>query len=101
MSEEGKERPVAFASRTKLCTDRRGGLSYHRKRFRAYLYRRKFLLLMDHKPVTTIFGPKTGLPVVAAARLQRWALVLSAFQYDVKFRETEEHRNVMGCPDCL
>ena len=37
--------------------------------------------------------PKTGVPSLAAARLQRWALILAAHQYDIKFRKTSEHSN--------
>ena len=104
VSEEGTERPVAFASRTLSEAERNYAqiekealaIIFGVKRFHMYLYGRKFLLLTDHKPLTTIFGPKTGLPMVAVSRLQRWALVLSVYQYDVKFRATEEHGNVDG-----
>ena len=104
VSEEGTERPIAYVSRTLSDAERNYAqiekealaIIFGVKRFHVYLYGRKFLLLTDHKPLTTIFGPKTGLPVVAASRLQRWALVLSAYQYDVKFRATEEHGNVDG-----
>eukprot|EP00731_Ephydatia_muelleri_P023099 Em0015g682a len=104
VSEEGTERPIVYVSRTLSDAERNYAqiekealaIIFGVKRFHVYLYGRKFLLLTDHKPLTTIFGPKTGLPVVAASRLQRWALVLSAYQYDVKFRATEEHGNVDG-----
>ena len=33
---------------------------------------------------------------MAAARLQRWAITLSAYQYDLEFRPTEEHGNADG-----
>ena len=42
------------------------------------------LLLTDHKPLTTILGPKKGIPVVAASRLQRWAMLLAAYTYDIQ-----------------
>eukprot|EP00731_Ephydatia_muelleri_P026680 Em0018g780a len=101
VSEEGTERPITYVSRTLSDAERNYAqiekealaIIFGVKRFHVYLYGRKFLLLTDHKPLTTIFGPKT---VVAASRLQRWALVLSAYQYDVKFRATEEHGNVDG-----
>lgn len=34
--------------------------------------------MTDHPPLTTIFSDKKGIPPLAAARLQRWALQLSA-----------------------
>ncbi|XP_054259349.1 uncharacterized protein K02A2.6-like [Macrosteles quadrilineatus] len=40
----------------------------------------------DHAPLVTIFGNKRGVPCVAAARLQRWALILSAYSFEVKYR---------------
>ena len=53
-------------------------------------------MLTDHKPLTTILGPKTGVPPLAAARLQRWALLLSAYEYDLEFRPTAQHANADG-----
>ena len=44
------------------------------KKFHRYLYGRKFTLITDHKPLTTILGPKEGIPSLAAAHLQRWAI---------------------------
>jgi hypothetical protein len=58
-----------------------------------YLYGRKFTLITDHKPLTTILGPKRGVPAVAAARLQRWAIQLGAYNYDIEYRSTTEHGN--------
>jgi len=52
--------------------------------------------LTDHKPLTTILGPKSGIPSLAAARLQRWALLLSAYQYTIQYRSTKLHGNVDG-----
>ena len=51
--------------------------------------------MTDHKPLTTILGPKRGLPALAAARL-RWASLLSTYQYDLEFRSTEKHCNADG-----
>ena len=55
--------------------------------------RKKFLLVTDHKPLTTLLGPKSGIPTLAAARLQRWALLLAAYQYDIEYRSTTKHAN--------
>ena len=68
-------------------------LVYGVKKFQAYLYGRKFTLVTDHKPLTSIFGPRKGVPAVAAARLQRWSLLLSAYNYDIEFRPTAAHGN--------
>jgi len=52
------------------------------KKFHQYIYGRKFKLVTNHKPLTTILIPKTGLPALAAAQIQRWTIMLSAYQYD-------------------
>ena len=36
-------------------------------------------------------GPKQGIPPLAAARMQRWALLLSAYSYEICFRPTAAH----------
>ena len=41
-----------------------------------------------------MLGLKKGIPSLAAARLQRWAVLLSAYVYDIEFRPTGEHSNV-------
>ena len=94
---DGSERPIAFASRTLSNSERnyaqieREALSliFGVKRFHSYLYGRT----TDHKPLTAILGPKQGIPPLAAARLQRWAILLSAYTYDIEFKPTTAHSN--------
>uniref|UniRef100_A0A3B3C7M6 Gypsy retrotransposon integrase-like protein 1 n=1 Tax=Oryzias melastigma TaxID=30732 RepID=A0A3B3C7M6_ORYME len=100
----GEERPIAFASRTLSKSEsnyaqiEREALSivFGVKKFHQYLFGRKFILLTDHKPLTTIFGPHKGIPSLAASRMQRWALLLSAHQYEIKYRKSDEHQNADG-----
>ena len=40
-----------------------------------------------------MFGPNKSIPTLAAARLQRWALLLSAYNYEIKYRPTQNHSN--------
>ena len=101
---DGTERPVAFASRTLTATERNYAqiqkealsLIYAVQKFHLYLYGRPFVLVTDHKPLTTILGHKAGIPSLAAARLQRWALILSAYTYTIEFRPTKQHANADG-----
>ena len=56
------------------------------KCFRSYLYACHFTTWTNHKPLQRIFGPKHAILyilVIAAHRLQRWALILAAFDYDI------------------
>ena len=93
----GEEKP--FASRTLTASERnysqieKEALSivFGVKRFHSYLYGRRFTLLTDHQPLVTILGPKTGVPPLAAARMQRWSLMLAAYQYAIEYRKSAEH----------
>ena len=101
---DGAERPIAFASRTLTSSEKNYAqvekealaLIFGVKKFHAYLYGREFTLVTDHKPLISILGPKKGIPPLAAACLQRWALLLSAHKYQVEFRPTEKHANADG-----
>ena len=63
------------------------------RKFQQFLYCRRFTLLTDHQPLTLLFGPKKGIPPIAASRLQRWAIQLSAYQYDIKYRSSKQNAN--------
>ena len=52
--------------------------------------------MTDHRPLTTILSPKTSLPALSAARIQWWAIILSAYHYDVVFCPTEKQSNADG-----
>ena len=43
-----------------------------------------------------ILGPKKAIPSLPAARLQRWALILAAYDYDLEFRLTLQHCSADG-----
>ena len=101
---DGSERPIAYASRTLSSSEHNYAqvekealsLVFGVQKFHQYLYGRHFSLQTDHKPLTTILGPKTGIPPLAAARMQRWALLLSAYHYDIAFKLTKAHANADG-----
>ena len=47
----------------------------------------------DHNLLLTIFPPQKGIPKVAANRLQRWAITLSAYDYKVHFKLSTNQGN--------
>ena len=85
----------SYLKRTEPFTDREGDTfpSVQDKKVHQFLYGRTFTLLTDHKPLTSIFGPKCGIPPLAGARMQRWALLLLAYSYTTCFRPTQAHGN--------
>ena len=63
------------------------------KKFHHYLYGHNFTLITDHQPLTTILNPKKGLPPMTTARLQRYAIFLQGYDFDICFRNTSLHAN--------
>ena len=101
---DGTERPIAFASRSLLKTERGYsqidkealGIYWSVQKFYTYLFCRHFTLITDHKPLVSIFHPRKSLPTMTAARLQRYAIFLSGFTYDIVYRNTLHHGNADG-----
>ena len=83
------ENPIAYASRTLTPAEKNYSqiekealaIIFGVTKFHSYMYGQMFTLITDHKPLTTIFGPKKGIPVLTASRLQRWGIQLSAYQF--------------------
>ena len=98
---DGGERPVAYASKSLSDAEKNYSqldkealaIVFGVRRFHQYLYGRKFTLITDHRPLLSILGPKSGVPLLAAARLQRWSLILSTYRYELEFQRTTEHGN--------
>ena len=98
--EDGLERLVAFASQT-LSSAEKDYAQIEREalviifgvcHFHKFLIGRRFTLVTDHKPLVKILGPKQGIPALAAARLQRWALILSAYECNLEYMAGEENK---------
>ena len=94
---DGQFRPVAFlhfdSCSTKLFS-RKGGLQYHlwiKEIPTVSLWCISFTILTDHRPLLTLLGPQRPVPAHAAARLQRWALILASYNYKIEYRSTGAH----------
>ncbi|KAK8395446.1 hypothetical protein O3P69_006239 [Scylla paramamosain] len=94
------EWPVAYASRVLTPTERKHpsvekeavAVSYGVKRFHQYCYMRRFTLIMDNKALSRILNPEREMPTLRAALMQRYALQLAAYSYDVDLRRSEDMR---------
>lgn len=49
--------------------------------FNMFLYGKNFDLVTDHKPLETIFGPKSK----PCARIERWVLRLQSYKFNIKY----------------
>lgn len=93
------ERVVAYASRALTSAEQHYSqihkealaIIFAMDKFHQYLFGRKFTLRTDHKPLVTIFGPHSGIPNTAASRLQRWAIKLSAYDFNIEYIRTDKN----------
>lgn len=96
------DRPIEFASRSLTVAEKNYSqidrealaIMFGVRKFHQYLYGRKFVLWTDNKPLSHIVALKKGIPGLAAARVQRWCLELSAYTYEVKHRPASTQGNV-------
>ena len=99
--QDGQMKPIAFASRSLTPAEKKysqldkEGLAivFGVKRFHQYLSGRSFAIYSDHKPLQHIFAEDRPIPVMASARLQRWALTLSAYKYTILYKPGAQHGN--------
>ena len=76
------EYPIAFASRSLAPAEKNYSqidkealaIVFGVKHFHQYLFGRQFTIKSDHKPLQYLLGKKKGIPSMASARVQRWAL---------------------------
>lgn len=94
------EKPIAYSSRVLKSSE----INYSQidkealaivwavRYFHQYIFGNEFILITDHKPLLSIFGSNKGIPQLAASRLQRWAYILSAYNYKIEY--IDSNRNV-------
>lgn len=94
--EDGKEHPIAYASRTLSDTECRYSATekellaiiYATKHFRPYIYGTKFEIRTDHKPLLWL-RQKNDLN----RKLLRWKLDLEEFEFEIKYKKGTLNNN--------
>ena len=91
---DGIERPVYFASRTLNAAERKYSqtekealaIIYAFKYFNEYLWGQKFKVITDHLPLLGIFSSKKPISPQASGRIQRWSLMMQAYNFQLFHR---------------
>jgi hypothetical protein len=97
---EGREVPIAYASRALSETEQRYAvvekellaIVFGVKRFRCYLMGNKFTVTTDHNPLQYLSSLKDP-----HGRLARWTMLLQEFDFEVKYKAGKLNGNA----DCL
>lgn len=101
----GMEHPISFASAT-LSEAQRGyaqidrealGIIFGLTKFYKYLAGRQFILVTDNLPLRWLLAPEKAMPMMTAARVQRWSMILRSFNYTIEYRPSAQ----MGAADML
>ena len=95
LDENGREQPVAFASRVLSKAERNWSVTEREAYaivwaigyFRQYLLGRPFQLVSDHKPLVWLRSMKNPAP-----KLARWILQLEEYQFEIQYREGPQKR---------
>ncbi|GFS18809.1 polyprotein [Elysia marginata] len=98
MSDGHEEQPIAFASRTLMPAeknysqiDKEGlALTFGVKKFHRFIYGRPVVIYTDHKPLLGLLGENKPIPQTASARVISWAMTLSAYDYQLRYREGQK-----------
>lgn len=99
-----EERPVKFLSSTLSDAEKKYSqlerealaIIFTLKKCHKYIYGRPFTIFSDHKPLQFIFGEKK-FNSVTGARVQRWSLFLSQYNYNIEYSKASR----MGNADAL
>ena len=101
LMDDGRERPIAFTSRTLNPAEKKYSqlekealaIIFAVKKFHNYIYGKHFTIQSDHQPLSFLFSELKGIPAMASSRIQRWALTLAAYQYSIKYKAGKSLNN--------
>ena len=96
--EDNTEKPISFAPRTLSAPEKKYAqvekealaIIFAVRKFPQYLHGRRFSIQSDHKPLQYLFKQTNQIPVMASARVQRWALILGAYNYSISYKPGSE-----------
>ena len=110
---DGSELPVAYESRSLSPAEKKYSqlekealpVIFSVRKFHDYVYGRKFILYSDHKPLQYLLSESKQTPTHASSRIQRWALILSAYKYTIQYKPGKNlsHADALSrlpLPDC-
>jgi len=105
MMPDGFEHPIGFVSRTLNAAEKNysqldkegASIIFGLKKFHKYVYGRAFTIVTDHKPLIYLFHEEKQIPMMASPRLQRWAVIMRAYEYSIEYKPGPEHQNA----DCF
>lgn len=94
-------KPVGFRSKALTKAERNYSqlerealaLVFGMSKFRDYLRGREFVLVSDHQPLVGLLKADRPTPALAAARIQRWALYLGGFGYQLQYSSGKQLLN--------
>uniref|UniRef100_A0A1X7VFL7 Reverse transcriptase RNase H-like domain-containing protein n=1 Tax=Amphimedon queenslandica TaxID=400682 RepID=A0A1X7VFL7_AMPQE len=99
-TKDGSDRPIGYASRAITTTEQmyaqidKEALAIVYGIKRCYQYR-NHIIHTDHKPLMYLFNENRSIPATASARIQRWALTISGYTYQIRHRTGTK----LGNPD--
>ena len=98
---DGTERPITYVSRTLSKAEKNysqldkeaTAVIWALKKVFQYCYGRQFTLVIDNRPLMSIFSPEKNMPPLVAARMLRYAQFLSGFSYNIVCKRSAENAN--------
>lgn len=100
--DDGSERPLGFMSHTLSPAEKRYSqldkegvvVMLGIKKFHKYLYSQVFTIYTNQKLLISLFNMKKPIPQMGSPRVQRWAVTLSAYEYNIVYKPGKHHANM-------
>ena len=101
---DGSDQPISYTSRSLAPAECKYSqldkealaIIFGVKRLHRYLFGRTFKIVSDHKPLQHLLDAAKVIPTLASARMQQWALTLSAYDYTVQYKPGPSQGNGFG-----